>query len=67
MKNKELNWTLLAMKILRLPSMQKLNPYVEVRGKQLDALEDYLSNLHALKKEHTINAWDVLEVLKANA
>lgn len=64
MNNKEINWTLVAMKILRLPSMQKLNPYNEVSAKQLDALEDYLSNNYGKK---SIDPMSIIEVLNANA
>jgi len=64
MNSKEINWTLVAMKILRLPSMQKLNPYDEVSAKQLDALEDYLSKQYG---KDTIDPRGIIEVLKANA
>jgi hypothetical protein len=39
MKVERVNWTLMVMKVLRLKQVQKLNPYVEVSVKQMDALE----------------------------
>lgn len=61
---KEINWTLVAMKILRTPSMQKLSPFDIVTGRQLDALEDYLAKNYL---SNSITPKGIIEVLKENA
>lgn len=63
MKQRE-DWTLITMKILRLPIVQKHNPYDLVSVKQMDALEKYLRYTRSAGVQVTVK--NVIDVLKEN-
>jgi hypothetical protein len=58
---KQKNFTLMAMQILRLPAMQKINPFSLVSAKQLDALAE------ALENNLVSSPMEVIQILKENA
>ena len=58
------NWTLMVMKVLRIPQVQKLNPYDLVSSKQIDALEIAFKSTLALGEKITMDL--ILNTLHAN-
>jgi hypothetical protein len=65
MKLQKQNWTLMVMKILRIPQVKELNPFASVSMKQIDALAEYVKDAHTNRS--SVKLETILLVLKENA